>query len=132
MTRIEDLESLDLIALRDRWRALYGAAPLLRSPALLRRIIAWRLQAQQSPDLARALDQAMGHGWQQASSSTHPTGALLSRTWRGVRHQVWVVAGGYAWNGQVYPTLSQIAALITDGRREGASFFGDPLAGTDL
>ena len=122
---VEGLASLDLEALRTRWRELYGPAPPLRSPGLLRRIIAWRQQAQDHPALADALERALGCGLRGAKDHGRPIGSLLTRTWRGVQHQVRVVAGGYAWNGQVYPTLSEITALITKGRRDGASFFGD-------
>ena len=122
---VEGLASLDLEALRTRWRELYGPAPPLRSPGLLRRIIAWRLQARDHPALADALERALRCGLSGAKNPERPVGSLLTRTWRGVQHQVQVVAGGYAWNGQVYPTLSEVTALITRGRRDGASFFGD-------
>ena len=39
------LKDLDLLGLRDVWRSHWGAVPNLRSVGLLRRIIAWRLQA---------------------------------------------------------------------------------------
>ena len=122
---VDELASLELEALRTRWRELYGPAPPLRSPGLLRRIIAWRQQAQDHPALAAALERALGCGLRGAKDQERPVGSLLTRTWRGVQHQVQVVAGGYAWNGQAYPTLSEITALITRGRRDGASFFGD-------
>ena len=125
MPGVDELASLDLEALRRRWREFYGPAPPLRSPGLLRRIIAWRQQARDHPALADALERALGCGLRGATDPERPVGSLLTRTWRGVQHQVQGVAGGYAWEGQVYPTLSEITALITKGRRDGASFFGD-------
>lgn len=83
------------------------------------------MQARDHPALADALERALGRGLRGAKNPEWPVGSLLTRTWRGVQHQVQVVAGGYAWNGQVYPTLSEVTALITKGRRDGASFFGD-------
>jgi hypothetical protein len=43
---IEQLELLDLEGLRAAWGRRYGAPPSLRSVAILRRLLAWRLQAE--------------------------------------------------------------------------------------
>ncbi len=40
------LPGLDLHGLRDAWPARWGRPPRLRSPDLLRRMLAWRLQAE--------------------------------------------------------------------------------------
>jgi len=43
--QVRSLERMNLAALRDFWRARWGAAPTLRAVELLRLIIAWRIQA---------------------------------------------------------------------------------------
>jgi hypothetical protein len=35
-----------------------------------------------------------------------------------------VVANGFAWNGKIYPSLSQVAFAITGTRWNGPRFFG--------
>ena len=40
------LERMDLVGLRDFWRARWGREPRMRSVGLLRQIIAWRIQAE--------------------------------------------------------------------------------------
>ena len=41
---VRALARLDLEGLRAEWRTRYGSPPTLRSPALLRRMLAWRIQ----------------------------------------------------------------------------------------
>ena len=42
---VTSLAALDLQGLRATWRQRWGAPPKLRSPELLRRLMAWRIQA---------------------------------------------------------------------------------------
>jgi Protein of unknown function (DUF2924) len=39
-------------------------------------------------------------------------------------HRVAVLADGFAWNGKVYSSLSQVAFAITGTRWNGPKFFG--------
>jgi hypothetical protein len=51
-------------------------------------------------------------------------GTRLIRDWRGQPHCVTVLENGYEYAGKRYPTLSQIARLITGTRWSGPLFFG--------
>ena len=52
------------------------------------------------------------------------SGAKLIRNWKGVPHEVWVIAGGYMHQGQTYKSLSEVARAITGTRWNGPLFFG--------
>ena len=43
--------------------------------------------------------------------------------------RVAVLAGGFAWNGVTYPSLSKIAFAITGTRWNGPKFFGLRIGG---
>ena len=42
----------------------------------------------------------------------------------GAMHQVMVIKGGFAWNGQIYSSLSAVAKAITGTIWNGNRFFG--------
>lgn len=74
---VRALVALDLEGLRAEWRRRYGAAPALRSHDLLRRNLAWRIQAAAyggaDADLRRRLTQRTEPG------AGTPIGARLAR-----------------------------------------------------
>jgi Protein of unknown function (DUF2924) len=49
---------------------------------------------------------------------------VLGREWNGQMHRVAALADGFAWNGNTYSSLSQIAFAITGTRWNGPRFFG--------
>jgi hypothetical protein len=51
-------------------------------------------------------------------------GTVLVREWDRRSHRVMVLAGGFAWNGQTYNSLSKVAFAITGTRWNGPRFFG--------
>ena len=51
-------------------------------------------------------------------------GTVLGREWKGQTQRVAVLADGFAWNGQTYPSLSKVAFAITGTRWNGPKFFG--------
>lgn len=51
-------------------------------------------------------------------------GTRLVREWRGKVHSVTVNERQYEYNGSNYPSLSEIARLITGTRWSGPAFFG--------
>ena len=116
------LERLDLEGLRAEWRRRYGAAPKLRSCDLLRRIIAWRVQAAALGGHALKTKQALRKG--AGLRANLPSGARLTREWQGVAHDVEVVEGGYRYGDIVYASLSEVAREITGVRWNGPRFFG--------
>ena len=61
--------------------------------------------------------------WFGVSRTLRP-GTVLGREWNGRMQRVAVLAGGFAWNGKTYPSLSQVAFAITGTRWNGPRFFG--------
>jgi hypothetical protein len=121
------LERLDLEGLRGEWARLFGPAPKLRSVELLRRLIAWRLEAEADPTLVEQLRARLGHpGVKTASSSSIlRSGDVVFREWQGIRHEVSVREDGKVeHDGRVYDSLSAVARAITGVRWNGPRFFG--------
>ena len=117
------IENMSLQELRAVWSARWGLAPRLRSVDLLRRLIAWRLQAEVFGDLdagtkillrRTAIPQPTGL----------PPGSRLTREYRGQLHHVEVGEHAYTYQGTAYASLSAIARQITGTRWNGPKFFG--------
>ena len=51
-------------------------------------------------------------------------GARLVREWNGQLERVMVLEEGFAWNGQTFGSLSQIAKAMTGTTWNGHRFFG--------
>ena len=143
---IEALSRLDRHGLRVRWRKLMRSSPPeYLGRALLLRLLAYKLQARAYGELdretARYLERIerervrrrrAGEGRPKAPPPIPPVpanrslklGTLLAREHDGVLHRVTVVESGFAWNGAVYTSLSEIARVITGTRWNGPRFFG--------
>jgi Protein of unknown function (DUF2924) len=132
--QIEALEQLDLAGARWAWREATGrdAAPGA-SRDLLIRSLAYQLQARAYGDLdrrfKRLLDRIANGEYTAIMASSGPgtnlkPGTILVREYKGELHQATVLAEGYAWNGQVFPTLSGVARAITRANWNGYVFFG--------
>ena len=50
--------------------------------------------------------------------------ALLVREWKGRLERVMILEEGFAWNGQTFGSLSQIAKAMTGTNWNGHRFFG--------
>ncbi len=57
-----------------------------------------------------------------------PPGTVLTRTYKGARLEVRVLAGGFEYDGQVYKSLSAVAKAITGQHCNGFLFFQGALA----
>jgi hypothetical protein len=131
------LRGLPLAELRHRWRTL-GCPSLPKTlPAfLVLRLVAYKMQAQRFGELNAGLRKALiQHG--RGETFTPPSagavgsaprtlvaGTLLTREWNGHVHHVMVLAEGFAWNGQTFGSLSEVARAITGTRWSGPVFFG--------
>ena len=122
---VRSLAAMNLEALRARWRTLWGPPPGLRSPELLRHLVAWRLQAQHlggfDPKVVRQLRR---RGEKGISSPSLGEGALISREWQGRRYDVRAIGDAYLYDGVTYRSLSAVARTITGVRWNGPKFFG--------
>ncbi len=122
---VEALRRLDLDGLRAAWRGRWGAPPKLRSAALLRLMIAWRLQAEAEGGLDRETRRRLAaSGPVRAEGLELGCGAVLRRAWKGETVEVVVEAGGFRWRGDLYPSLSAAATAIAGARWNGPRFFG--------
>lgn len=122
---VRRVESLELDALRGEWRRRYGSPPALRSAPILRRLLAWRLQAEAfgglDPETIKALRRT---GAAEPEGRHLGVGAALTRTWKGRRVTVTVEEAGFRWDGKIFPSLSAAATAIAGSRWNGPRFFG--------
>jgi hypothetical protein len=139
---VASLSSLNADQLRLQWRNhLGGIAPAHLPGWLLARALAYRIQAAAFGDLDRAIlrrlremnGEALESGQAPPFATRGPTtregvglksGALVVREWNGRIERVMVLDEGYAWNGCVYRSLSQVAKAITGANWNGHRFFG--------
>jgi len=133
---IARLRDLDAGQLRSHWHTVFGRpAPAHLPRHLLFRSLAYRLQADRLGGLdgesQRLLDRSgspekAGRNAVDLSRQTTELrpGTILGREWNGQMQQVAVLADGFAWNGNTYPSLSRVAFGITSTRWSGPKFFG--------
>ena len=134
---IANLRGLDVDDLRARWRTMFRRKASPHLPRhLLFRVLAYRLQADQlgdlAPDVRRVLESQSNStgGHAKLTADLHQIrpglrpGTVLAREWDGRMHHVMVVADGFSWSGNTYPSLSKVASAITGTRWNGPRFFG--------
>lgn len=115
----------ELIAawLKLHWRP----PPKSLSQSLLRRVLAFYVQAAGQGGLSKATKKALqrssGGSAKQASRKLK-TGARLVREWNGTTHIVDVVEDGFRWKDRTWLSLSVIAREITGAHWSGPRFFG--------
>jgi predicted site-specific integrase-resolvase len=135
---VANLEALDLDGLRRQWRAhLGGEAPAHLSRWLLMKVLAYRLQSDAFGDLDKSIrrilrsgkEDGVGAPFDRRAPRTREglglkAGALLVREWNGRLEWVMILDEGFAWNGQTFGSLSQIAKAMTGTNWNGHRFFG--------
>jgi len=123
---IAALATMSLAELRAEWERRYGAPPRHRAGDLIRRVLAWRIQADVHSGLdaptRRMLDKADGADGEVKLSAT--PGMRLAREWAGQRHEVVVIESGVVYEGRTHGSLSEVARHITGQRWNGPRFFG--------
>jgi hypothetical protein len=131
--RIEVLQSLDVIALREEWRRLKGSPPPRLSRDLLLRAVAYELQVEAfgglSAQALRKISIAEDKAGDTLATPERPqahlsSGARLVREWHGRTHSVEVLQNSFLFEGQTYRSLSEIARRITGSHWSGPRFFG--------
>ena len=135
---LADLEGHDLDGLRRQWRAHLGGEPPAHLPRwLLTRVLAYRLQSDAFGGLDKSVrrilrsekdDEATAPFDRRAPQTRDGVGlkpgALLVREWNGKLERVMILEDGFAWNGQTFGSLSQIAKAMTGTNWNGHRFFG--------
>lgn len=120
---VSALSAMSLAKLRSEWERRYGAAPRHRSAELLRRVLAWRIQADVHGGFDAPTRRMLGHEKGEVQMAA-TAGMRLAREWAGRRHEVVVVDGGVIYDGSTYGSLSEVARHITGQRWNGPRFFG--------
>lgn len=130
---VAHLDDLGLDELRKLWGQLLGAIPAHHGASMLRRRLGYEFQARAHGDLSpearrrlKRLHQAfkVDPGYMPSPSLGLKPGTVLTRTWRGVMHQVAVVDNGLEYRGERFGSLSEVARRITGTRWSGPLFFG--------
>lgn len=121
--QVAALADMGLAELRVEWKGRYGAPPKHRAPDLLRRILAWRIQADALGGLDAATVRLLGNEKAPLMVAEQP-GTRLARDYAGRRHEVVVVEDGVVYDGNRYGSLSEVARIITGQRWNGPRFFG--------
>jgi hypothetical protein len=135
---VVNFEGLDLDGLRRQWRAhLGGEAPAHLSRWLLLKVLAYQLQSDAFGDLDKLIrrilrsgeEEGIGAAFDRRAPQTREglglkAGALLVREWNGRLERVMILEEGFAWNGQTFGSLSQIAKAMTGTNWNGHRFFG--------
>lgn len=142
---VDALRTMDIKALRERWRAVLKTEPPPRvQSGFLRLAIAYRLQELAhgglSPEMVRQLGKyaksiarrsyaasegaVLGKVLSFDAQTSLSPGSRLMREWNGCTELVDVVAGGFVWRGTTYKTLSATAVAITGTKWSGPKFFG--------
>ena len=121
---VERLARLDLHGAREAWPARLGPVPKLRSPDLLRRQLAWRLQVEAYGDLDAVTRKLLAKPPAPTGGPRLEVGTRLVREWKGERHEVEVLEDGVLYRGERCASLSEAARTITGSRWNGPRFFG--------
>jgi hypothetical protein len=130
---LKHLESLSVAELKAVWRERLGRPPKHISAALLRFRLGYELQARKLGGLSRATQGRLEklHNAFTANPNWSPLpyrhlgiGTVLTKAWKGKLRQVTVVEDGYEYEGNCYPSLSEVAYIISGTRRSGPAFFG--------
>ena len=120
---VRALERMDLEGLREAWPRRFGPPPTLRSADLLRRVLAWKVQAAELGGLDAQTRRLLRQTSTQRGPRLEP-GARIAREWKGALHEVEVTEAGFGYAGRTYDSLSEIARHITGTRWNGPRFFG--------
>ncbi len=133
LSNLQDLPTCELGVL---WRAhLGGSMPNHLPRFLLPRLLAYRLQVQQSGGLTKSADRYLDQIADELDAGREPAfpypavqrlkpGSVIIREYDGVQHRVMVTDQGFAWNGKTFGSLSSVAKAITGTNWNGQRFFG--------
>jgi hypothetical protein len=149
------LQSLTTSELRARYAEVFGEQPATWNRVWMLKRIAWRLQAlakgglserarRRAEELANDADLRLNAPKRKTAEATTertvikslsaqtdnrlpPPGTILTRPYKGQTVQVQVLQRGFAYQGQVYPSLSAVAKAVTGSHCNGFHFFRNAL-----
>ncbi|MBI3467506.1 MAG: DUF2924 domain-containing protein [Planctomycetes bacterium] len=136
------LQRMSLPELQARYAELFGEPTRSRHKHSLVRRMLWRMQARAEGDLSERVrrraaalaDDADLRLYPPKKASPSPAvpssdprlpapGTVLTRLYKGRLLQVTVLADGFAYEGQRYPSLSAVAKQVTGSHLNGYQFF---------
>jgi hypothetical protein len=116
---LDRLAVMPIAQLRVRYREVFRAdPPKAFGPDLLRRSVAHRIQEKAYGGLSRSTQRLLDQMMKAFSAKPNgkivlprriKTGSILVREWKGRSHRVMVLADGFAYDGNTYSNLSEIA-----------------------
>ena len=127
------LDGLGLSDLRRRWSELLGPVPRQHTASMLRRRLAYELQARTHGDLAADTRRRLRRLHKAFTDDPNYTplpnlglspGTVLTREWQNAMHKVAVIDEGFEYRGERFSSLSEVAKRITGTRWSGPAFFG--------
>jgi hypothetical protein len=131
---LDRLAVMPIAELRIRYRELFRTdPPKAFGPDLLRRSVAHRIQEKAYGGLSRNTQRLLDQLIKAFSAKPNgkmvlprriKSGAVLVRQWKGKSHRVMVLVDGFAYDGETYASLSEIAGRITGTNWNGPRFFG--------
>lgn len=130
---IEDLHGMSPAQLRAAWRDHYRKPAPDLGPDLLRRGLAWKIQARANGGLIASTRKAIEKAQEQLARTGSVAssrdlaikpGTRLVREWHGKTYHVLVLDNGFEHEGRHYESLYQIARAITGAHWSGPRFFG--------
>lgn len=141
--KLAALPHLGVNDLRKVYAEVFGEPTRTHNRDWLTKRLAWRLQAQALGGLTERAKARAAELANEADLRTTPPpcamtlptvgerdprlpapGAMITRSYKGVEHHVEVLAEGFIWNGDTYPTLTAVAKALTGQHVNGFAFFG--------
>jgi DUF2924 family protein len=117
--------------------ASQGDQPMRQPRGIACRVLAYRLQSDAFGDLDKSIRRILRSGKEDDAGAPFDrrapqtregvglkAGALLVREWNGRLERVMILEEGFAWNGETFGSLSQIAKAMTGTTWNGHRFFG--------
>lgn len=135
MSKLEDdlaaLADFSQAQLKEKWIGMEGDAPPSVPPALLRRLVAQRLQERRHGALPALVERELARIATMGGATRPPPpqiqltpGTRLVREWNGRTVTVEVLESGFAYADRTWRSLSEIARHVTGAHWSGPRFFG--------
>ena len=125
---LTEIGSLAYPDLRAHYQEVFKRSPPPRlSQDLLRRALAYRIQADRLGGLSRKVEKLLRTDSLPSAENAHQRlipGTQLVREWQGQMHVVDIVERGFRWRDERFDSLSAVARKITGTRWSGPRFFG--------
>ena len=125
--KLTELAALDRDALVECWTRTFGcAAPKHCRATFLKRVLAWHVQMQATPQWCgvRGASRLARLARSSAPAQRLAPGSQLVREWQGRTYRVVVLADGFACDDVRYRSLTALTRKITGTAWSGPLFFG--------